>query len=151
MTAKWARERGWRSMALTFDPHPAQVLGRVREPFLLTTLAERVARIAACDIDAVLVLAFDDRMRTTSAEAFVRGVIVDAVGAKGVVCGADFRFGHDRRGDVALLRALGVAHGYDARICSPVFDDGTSISSTRIRAAIREGRLDEARRLLQAP
>jgi riboflavin kinase/FMN adenylyltransferase len=151
MASARARERGWRSMALTFDPHPAQVLGRVPEPFLLSSLDVRLARIAACGIDAVLVLSFDDHMRTTPPDVFVREILVESAGARTIVCGPDFRFGHRREGDVARLRALGAELGFEVGVCPPVIDGGAPVSSTRIRAAVREGRHDEARRLLDGP
>jgi riboflavin kinase/FMN adenylyltransferase len=97
------------------------------------------------------VLSFDAALRETEPEEFVERVVVGAVGARGVVCGAGFRFGHQRRGDVELLRRLGEAHGFAVAICDPVVVGGEAVSSSRIRQLLREGRAAEAELLLGHP
>jgi riboflavin kinase/FMN adenylyltransferase len=146
-----AREAGWRSVALTFHPHPQQVVAKVPEPFLILPIEERLRRIGTLGVDVALVLRFDDRLRMTEPEDFVRQVLVDGLGAQAVVCGPDFRFGRDRRGDPDLLRQLGGAFGFSVHVCPPVEVGGGRVSSSRIRALLREGRTEEACDLLGHP
>ncbi|MCS7234821.1 MAG: bifunctional riboflavin kinase/FMN adenylyltransferase [Armatimonadota bacterium] len=143
-----ARQAGWRSVALTFHPHPQQVVARVPDPFLILPLEERLRRIATLGLDAALVLRFDKALRRTEPEEFVRAVLVDGLGAKAAVCGPDFRFGRDRRGDAELLRQLGSELGFSVEVCPPVEVGGQRVSSSRIRALLREGRAEEACELL---
>lgn len=149
-TVAWARGQRWRSMALTFHPHPLELLAPPREPFLLTTLEERIDRLAATGIQAVLVLRFDEALRNTEPQAFVE-MLVHRLGARGMVCGPGFAFGRNRTGDVHLLERLGARMGFGVRVCPPVEIGGAPISSSRIRALLREGRVEEAAVLLGDP
>lgn len=138
-----ARGRGWQAVAVTFHPHPQQVVAGTG-PVLLLPLEERLRRMAALGLDAAVVLRFDDSLRRTEPEEFIRGVLVDALGARTVVCGPDFRFGRDRRGDVELLRRMGEQLGFDVQIQPPILHGGERVSSSRIRWLLREGRAEEA-------
>ncbi|MDR5683897.1 MAG: hypothetical protein QN163_07720 [Armatimonadota bacterium] len=150
-TVRWAQQEGWRSMALTFDPHPRQVIAPSVDFFLLTALDARLELMAAAGLDAVLLLRFDEALRRTEPEEFVQRVVVGSVGARGVVCGPDFRFGRERRGDVDLLRRLGEAYGFAVEVCAPVIVGGEPVSSSRIRRLLREGRTAEAEALIGRP
>ncbi|GBD30525.1 Putative riboflavin biosynthesis protein RibF [bacterium HR32] len=143
-----ARERGWQAVAVTFHPHPQQVITGASEPFLVLPLEERLRRMAALGLDAAVVLRFDERLRRTEPEAFVRELLVGALGARALVCGPDFRFGRDRRGDVELLRQMGEALGFEVHVCPAVYHGGERVSSSRIRSLLREGRVQEACELL---
>ncbi len=143
-----AREHGWQAVAVTFHPHPQQVITGSSEPFLLLSLDERLRRMAALGLDAAVVLTFDERLRRTEPEEFVQGVLVDGLRASAVACGPDFQFGRDRRGDVELLRRMGAALGFDVYVCPPVYHAGERVSSSRIRLLLRQGRVEEACALL---
>jgi riboflavin kinase / FMN adenylyltransferase len=147
------RARGADALAavLTFFPHPARVLRPAEAPALLETLDQRLVAIGATGIDAVLVLPFDRELASMSAEDFVRRILVDAMGAQAVLVGGNFRFGHGGAGHVKLLGELGERWGFTAEIVPPVSEHGVVVSSTAIRAAIREGRVEEARRMLGRP
>jgi len=142
---------GWCSVALTFHPHPQQVIGRAPESLLILPLEERLRRIATLGLDAALVLRFDDRLRNTEPEEFVQKVLVDGLRARAVVCGPDFRFGRDRRGDPRLLEEVGSRLGFVVEVCPPVMAGGERVSSSRIRALLREGKGEEACELLAHP
>jgi riboflavin kinase/FMN adenylyltransferase len=146
-----AHLEGWRSMALTFDPHPLEVLAPPPEPFLLTSLEERLDLFRALGLQATLVLRFDEALRSTEPEAFVEEVLVRCVGVRAVVCGPDFTFGRNRRGNVGLLRTLGARWGFDVEVCPQVFHQGAPISSTRIRNLLRQGEVEAAAELLGRP
>jgi riboflavin kinase/FMN adenylyltransferase len=150
-TVERARREGWRGMALTFDPHPRQVIAPSLDFLLLTPIDRRLDLIASLGLDAALVLSFDENLRRTEPEEFVERVVVRSVGARGVVCGYNFRFGRQRRGDVELLRRLGDLYGFAVDVCAPVIVGGAPVSSSRIRRFLREGRTSEAELLLGRP
>ncbi|MBI3722559.1 bifunctional riboflavin kinase/FAD synthetase [bacterium] len=148
----WAHEDGGEAVVVTFDRHPREVLVG-EKPAALASLEHRLVLLARAGVDAVLVLPFDERTAATSAEDFVRDVLTGTLGAKKVLLGANHRFGHGRRGDLALLERLGPEHGFVARSVElePADDAGHVVSSTAIREAIREGRLSDAERMLGRP
>jgi riboflavin kinase / FMN adenylyltransferase len=146
-----ARQAGRMSAVLTFYPHPSQVLRPSEAPALLMTLEQRLAAIEAIGIDAALVLRFDAELANVAAEDFVQRFLVDTIGAQAVLVGGNFRFGHRQKGDVKLLADLGARSGFEVEIVPPVIADGIVVSSTAIRNAVREGRVEDARRLLGRP
>jgi riboflavin kinase/FMN adenylyltransferase len=136
---------------LTFYPHPARVLRPADAPALLMTLEQRLATIEAMGMDAVLVMRFDEELAKVSPEDFVRRILRDTMHAGAVLVGGNFRFGHRQAGDVKLLSELGRQLGLEVEIVPPVVADGIVVSSTAIRNALREGRVDDARRMLGRP
>src|SRR5580704_7483027 len=146
-----ARSNDAIAAVLTFFPHPARVLRPAEAPALLETLDQRLAAIDSCAIDAALVMPFDRELASMSAEDFVRRILVDTMAAQAVLVGGNFRFGHGGAGDVQLLVELGKRWKFTAEVVPPVSDNGVVISSTAIRAAIREGRVEDARRMLGRP
>lgn len=136
------------SAVLTFFPHPASVLRPDQAPLLLMTLPQRLRAFQNAGIDAALVLSFDNDLAKVGAEDFVRRFLVDTLRARTVIVGDNFRFGHKQTGDVALLGELGRRWDFEVLEISPVVLDGEVVSSTAVRAAVREGRMDEAARLL---
>ena len=136
---------------LTFYPHPARVLRPQQAPSLLETLPQRLADFAALGIVAALVLQFDAVLAQASAEDFVKEYLVDTMRARAVLVGASFRFGHKQLGDVELLKELGRRWGFEVIIVMPVIDGGDVVSSTAIREAVRDGRVEDARRMLGRP
>ncbi len=135
----WASPRGLRVVALTFDPHPLRLLAPERAPATLTTMTRRVELLRGAGCDAVLVARFDADFAAQSPEAFVDDVLVRDLGARGVVLGPDFRFGARRAGDRALLASLGDARGFAVVPVAPLCDDAGPVSSSRVRALLREG------------
>lgn len=142
-----AGERGVPSAALTFDPHPLQVIAPPPEPFLLTTLDERLDLLAALGLSSTYVLHFDEAFRRLSAEEWV-DLLHTRVGMEEVVCGANYTFGRDRGGNVEGLRALAAARGFAVHIAPQVHVGGTLVSSTLIRRLLRMGDVQEAARFL---
>ncbi len=141
---------------LTFDPHPAQVLGRGAPP-QLTTLPQKSELLHAFGFAHVLALGFDAALAATSAEDFARRILFEQLAARVVAVGENYRFGRGRAGDVAMLHALGAAHGVEI-VALPLFGetpglDATSgvVSSSRIREALADGRVADARRMLGRP
>lgn len=143
----WARADGRPCIVATFDPHPVRHFRPDAEPFRLTTLDQREELFAAAGADAMLVFHFDAEMANQPAEDWAEGMISRHIGAAGVVTGEDFTFGKGRGGNPALLQARGVA----TRAVPAVTLDGTPVSSSRIRDALRGGDCATATRLLTRP
>lgn len=146
-----ARQADSMSAALTFYPHPARVLRPAEAPSLLLTLEQRIAAIETAGIDAALVMRFDTTLAQVSAEDFVRRFLMETMRAQAVFVGANFRFGHQQAGDVKLLGELGRRSGFDVEVVMPVVQNGAVVSSTAIRQALFDGRVDDARRMLGRP
>jgi riboflavin kinase/FMN adenylyltransferase len=136
---------------ITFDPHPMKVLRPDAAPPLIMTIAQRLAGFEKCGLDASLVMRFDRALAALSAEEFVRNVLVETVQAKRVLVGANFRFGCQQTGNVELLSRLGKEHGFEVEIVDAAEVGGKPVSSSEIRRAISEGRIEEATALLGHP
>ena len=148
----WARDERRPCIVATFDPHPVQLFRPDAPPFRLTSLDQRQELFADAGADAMLVFQFDAAMAAMTAQAWIEKVIARDIGAHGVVTGVDFTFGQARGGNVAVLARLGPQLGLRARAVPPVQDnDGTPISSSRIREALVAGLPEEAARLLTRP
>jgi riboflavin kinase/FMN adenylyltransferase len=143
-----ARAVGGLAVVLTFDPHPARLLSPQRAPASLTTRAQKEELLAGLGVDRLAVLPFDTEMARRSPEAFARDVLAGAIGARHVVVGESFRFGHRREGDVRLLVALGDRLSFGTRAVPPVLEEGVPVSSSRIRDALARGEVRAARGLL---
>ncbi len=147
----WARAEGRPSIIATFDPHPVRFFKPDAEPFRLTTLEQRQELYLAAGATAMLVFHFDGELAGTTAEDFVRVLLAEKLGVKGVVTGGDFTFGKARGGNFEKLVELGKEVGIEARAVDPVMDGGAPVSSSRVREALREGDPQEAARLLTRP
>jgi len=135
---------------LTFEPHPAAVLGASAPP-RLTRLSRKVELLGRHGVELVVAQRFDARFAALSPEGFVEEVLVSALGARQVTIGWDFRFGARRAGDIPLLTTLGAAHGFSVEVQDVVADDKGPMSSTRVRDALARGDLAEARAVLGRP
>jgi riboflavin kinase / FMN adenylyltransferase len=140
-TVEGAKERDARSVAVTFDRHPREVLTPGEEPRLLTTVERKAELIAACGIDVLVVLEFTKRFSEVSAEDFVRDVLVRGLHAVHARVGANFRFGHRAAGTMATLREVGEPLGMTADEVGLFAIDGRVVSSSSIREALAEGDL----------
>ncbi|MDX2193673.1 MAG: riboflavin biosynthesis protein RibF [Gemmatimonadales bacterium] len=149
--ARRAQATGRRSVLVTFEPHPAEVLRPARAPRLLAPGLERVAALAESAVERVHVLRFDAAMAALPPERFVTDVLRPATGCTELVVGHDHAFGRGRAGDVALLRALGAGLGFVVDEVPPVLLEGAPVSSSRIRQAVAGGDLAEAARWLGRP
>jgi riboflavin kinase / FMN adenylyltransferase len=134
-----AAARGLPAGAVTFDRHPLEVLRPAARPPLLTTLDRKVALLGAAGMDFVLVLPFTEELSQVTAQAFAGEVLLDGVGARAIVVGENFRFGHKAAGDPALLAELGRRRGVDVVAVPLHADGGEAVSSTRIRAELARG------------
>lgn len=148
-----ARRRGARAVAVTFDPHPLDVLHPDRAPAQITALDDRLALMEQVGLDATLVLQFDLDLAAQTPERFVQECFVDALQVCAVIVGADTRFGVKNSGDINTLRELGDSSGFDVLTLADVGSDGAAgrWSSTEVRRLLHEGRVAEAADILGRP
>jgi riboflavin kinase/FMN adenylyltransferase len=146
-----AAARGLSAAAVTFDRHPLAVLHPGSEPPLLTTLDRKVELLGQAGIGTVLVLEFTRELSQVGAEAFATEVLFDALAARAVVVGENFRFGHKAAGDPALLATLGRPRGIEV-VAVPLHAQGDQVvSSTRVRAELAAGDVAAAAASLGRP
>ncbi len=143
-----ARERGRRSVVITFEPHPRSVLPDSRSPELLTTYHEKLAMIASRGVDCTLVVPFDRARSLQDPDDFVEKTVHGLLRPEHVFVGYDFHFGRDRSGDAALLTRRGAALGFGVSTVGQVAIDGQAVKSTAIREWLRTGHVQEASRAL---
>ena len=146
-----ARSLGARALAITFDPHPEQFLRPAEAPGLLTPIPERLRLLSFTGIDAVVVLPFDAALASLPAREFARGILVEALGVRGVHEGGNFRFGHRAEAGVAELKAFGAEFGFAVHVHAPVKAHGLEVSSSAIRARVAAGDLKRARWMMGRP
>jgi riboflavin kinase / FMN adenylyltransferase len=137
--------------ALTFWPHPLRIVRPEIAPPLIETLPQRLAHLNELGLDAVLVLPFDHNVASLAPEDFVRRILAGTLHASAVFVGETFRFGHRQAGNVPLLSKLGATLGFAVECVSPVIMRGVIVSSSAIRAAISNGHMMQAARLLRRP
>ena len=146
-----AQPDGLTPLVLTFDPHPAVVLGRPALP-ALTSLERKLELMCRQSPELrVVVEPFTSELANTEPADFAKRLLVDALSAKLVLVGENFRFGRGRAGDFALLERLGVEHGFVAHATALERDASGPISSTRVRAALSQGDLGAVEALLGRP
>lgn len=126
------------STLITFDPHPAHILARDHAPLLLETLDQRLEGLALLGVERVRILTFDQTLAHESATSFIERVLVGELHVVDLIVGRDFRFGHDRLGDVSLLEFESARHGFRVHP-SPIYGAATRWSSTNVREALRAG------------
>lgn len=144
------RADGGRCLVVTFDPHPDVVLAK--GPFKiaapLTPILEKRARLTAMGVDELVILPFTRELASLEPEAFVADHLVKPFGMTVLVVGNGFALGRGRSGNVPRLRTIGEAMGFAVEEVPLLELAGESVSSTRIRAALAEGRVADAVRLL---
>lgn len=135
---------------VSFWPHPREVLsGETR--LRLDLPSEKLDLLAPLGIEQLVLVPFTKDLARLSAEAFVDQVLIDTLEARRIAVGTNFRFGHNREGDAALLQELGSKRGIEVRLVPIVTDQGGRMSSSRIRSALETGDLDTAQLLLGRP
>lgn len=146
-----ARAEGMRSMVITFDRHPRQVLQQDYQPELLTTLDAKLLHLARTGVDIVVVLHFDEAMARLSARAFMQQVLVGRLGVRRLVTGYDNRFGHNRSEGFDDYVEYGRQMGMQV-VRQPAFLlNGVQVSSSVVRSFLREGEIEMANQCLGYP
>ena len=151
-----AEQRGVPSCVLTFEPHPRDYFAASRQqpdlaPARIGTLRDKLLDLARCGVDQTVVLPFSARLAALAPQAFIDEVLLQGLGARYVLVGDDFRFGARRAGDYALLDAAGTSAGFDVARMNSYEVHGLRVSSSEVRRALHEGRMEDAARLLGRP
>jgi len=146
-----ARALGACAVAVTFDPHPDQLLRPDKALKLLTPMPERLQLLAETGIDAVLVLPFDAALAGLSALSFARRILVEGLEIAGLHEGGNFRFGHRAHAGVVELAEFGARFGFGVHVHEPVQVHGLEVSSSAIRERLLAGDLTRARWMLGRP
>ena len=136
---------------ITFDPHPRAVLHPTSAPPLLQTLDQKVEGFGVLGIEQTIVVRFTPEFAQISAEEFLRDVVKERLHAKEIYLGKGFAFGHDREGNIDLLRRVSQDLGFFADEVPEVQVRGQRVSSSRVRQLLKEGKVNLARRLLGRP
>ena len=145
------RALGLPATVITFEPQPMEFFNPDGAPARLTRLREKVAAIADDGIERIMLLEFGSRLAAMDARAFVDRLLVQGLGVRFLLVGDDFRFGHNRTGDFALLRSVGAEQGFEVENLHTIKHADERVSSTRIREALARGDLEQARHLLGRP
>ena len=146
-----ARQHDAIALVITFDRHPSTVVAPDRVPPLIYSLPQKLSAIESLGADTLLLIHFDRAFSGQTGEMFIRGLARDLGKIQSLCVGADFVFGHQRSGNVALLEKLGDELGFTVHGLAAVSLDNQIVSSTCIREAIRSGNLDAASQMLGRP
>jgi riboflavin kinase/FMN adenylyltransferase len=146
-----ARQHDAIALVLTFDRHPNLIVAPDHVPPLIYSLPQKLRAIESLGADTLLLIHFDEKFSRQTGGEFIRRLARDLGKIQSLCVGMDFVFGHRRSGDVALLKKLGDKTGFAVHGLAAVSLDGRIVSSTRIREAIRAGKLDAASQMLGRP
>ncbi len=150
LTAK-SRATGLPSAVLTFEPHPREYFTHENRPIRLTSLREKILRIADQGVDRLYIGRFNARFAALTAEEFIEDILIRGLCARHLMIGDDFRFGKGRQGDFAMLEAAGQSVGFSVEAMHTLVHEGERVSSSAVRAALAEGDMPHAARLLGRP
>lgn len=146
-----ARALGAVPTAITFDPHPRAVLHPQSSPPLLQTLDQKVEGFGVLGIEQTIVVRFTEEFSNIRAEDFLQDVVIDRLHAREVYLGRGFAFGHNREGNIALLRQVSKELGFVAGEVPEVGLRGQRVSSSKVRELLAQGKVNLARRMLGRP
>jgi riboflavin kinase/FMN adenylyltransferase len=134
--------------AMVFEPYPREFFQPGTEPFRLTSFRAKARLMSEAGVDVLIVVGFDAEIAGKLAQDFVMEVLVHELAAAHVVVGEDFRFGKGRGGDTTVLAYMGLMEGFGVTVFPAVVEGAEKISSSKVRAALKEGKPEEAARLL---
>lgn len=146
-----ANERDAAAIVLTFDPHPVRLLRPDQAPPPLTWTERKASLLADLGVDVVIAYPTDRALLEMDETSFFQSIVTGRLGARAMVEGPNFFFGHNRRGDVNTLARFCEAAGVQLEIVPPVLADGQPVSSSRIRQWIAAGQVELAAQWLTAP
>jgi len=146
-----ARKTNSSAWVLTFEPHPKKALRDDNSPILLTSLSHKLRLIEELDIDGCLLMPFDRELRHLSPPEFAARLSESIPTLSEIVAGRNWKFGYDANGTIDLLRELGGKYKFAVTTVEPVLFEQRPVSSTRIRDAVINGRLNEAQSMLGRP
>jgi riboflavin kinase/FMN adenylyltransferase len=137
------QRRNLKSCVFTFANHPRELTTKTGAPPRILTLDDKVKLLESYGVDILVILNFDKRLMSIEPDAFVRDILIKGLNTRYLTVGFDFRFGKKAAGNVELLRAYAQDGHYEVDIVSPVVAEGEKISSSAIRALLKEGRIED--------
>lgn len=140
-----------RSVLVTFDPHPLRIVRPEHAPPMLTAPVEKKEILAESGLDYAVFLSFTEVLSQYEPRRFVEEVLIERLGVEELVIGYDHGFGRNRSGDPDTLKAIGSELGFSVDVVAPVSVEGEAVSSSRVRTAVRNGDMGEARACLGRP
>jgi riboflavin kinase/FMN adenylyltransferase len=144
-----ARARQGRSVCITFDPHPKEIVGKEsRCVDILTTADERIELFEELGVDIVFIIRFTYEFSRQTPREFYGKYLVNGVGISEEVEGYDHMFGRDREGGIEELKKIANEYGFSVIIVPPITVDGEILNSTKIRQLLRDGDIRRATRFL---
>lgn len=143
-----SKEKGCRSVVITFYPHPRTILGNDNSVKMLTTQEEKIELLEKLGVENLLIINFTKEFASLSAEDFIYDYLINGIGLTEIVLGHDHHFGKGRRGNAELLQKIADKEGFIVTKAEAFMIDGEAVSSTKIRNAIAEGDIIRANRLL---
>lgn len=150
-TIDLARNANIPSVAVTFDPVPKKILQPQTAPPLIQTLKQRLAKLESLGIEHTIVVHFSPEFAQKSPEEFVQQFLVDRLNVQYFVVGENFSFGHQKQGNLSLLKKMGASNDFEVVGIREVYKNGIRISSSQIREFIQQGRMEEAADFLGCP
>jgi riboflavin kinase/FMN adenylyltransferase len=139
---------GGQSVVMTFDPHPLRVMKPGNGPPLITPTEQKLRLVEEAGIEVIVCIPFNKTFAAISAESFVEDILVGRLGIREIVVGYDYSFGHNRRGNIGMLREMGRDLGFLVHVVEPVRIKDTLVSSTTIRRLVEQGDLPTTQVLL---
>ncbi len=146
-----SRATGLPSAVLTFEPHPREYFAHENRPRRLTSLREKIQLLADQGVDRLYIGRFNSRFAALTAEAFVEDILIRGLCVRHLMIGDDFCFGKGRKGNFAMLQAAGREAGFTVESMETLAHEGERVSSSAVRAALAEGDMPHAARLLGRP
>jgi len=143
-----SKEKGCRSVVITFYPHPRTILGNDNSVKMLTTQDEKIELLEKLGVENLLIINFTKEFASLSAEDFIYDYLINGIGLTEIVLGHDHHFGKGRRGNAELLQKIADKEGFIVTKAEAFMIDGEAVSSTKIRNAIAEGDIIRANKLL---
>lgn len=142
------KDHNLKTALVTFDRHPDALLNPANLKWPLIGPEQKANLVAAAGVDALITLTFDEQLAKQSANDFVAEVLVEALQAKVVIVGEDFRFGAGGAGDIGLLHELGQLFGFEVRVIASATENGVKVSTSTIRELLDQGDVVNASKLL---
>ena len=151
-----AQHRHIPSVVMTFEPHPRDYFAKLAKkselaPARIATLRDKLSELDRCGIDYCVVMPFNAKFAAQSPQNFIQDVLVSSLGVQYVLVGDDFRFGAKRAGDYALLDTAGTRFGFEVARMNSYEVHGLRVSSSAVREALNQGRMDDVAKLLGRP
>jgi riboflavin kinase / FMN adenylyltransferase len=149
-----AQEIGGTAVAMTFEPHPLQVLAPGNHPPVITLPQQKIELIAATGIDVLFCIPFTREFASHSARSFVVDLLIERIGMRAIVVGRDYSFGRNREGNLALLRQWSDELGFAVHVVdwiNGVVGEAPRVSSTKIRESVMHGNMQDAQKMLGRP